>query len=119
MPAFRLGSPFKSRSAFNGREWLSRQMDKAGLRYQRLDNCFPWIENFEKAQELMNEQLRTRWQSTLQRFVRMLNPIHDEIFKDFPIRYYWSVYESEWASDIAFKSPSDLAAIYSPWFCTL
>lgn len=104
--------PFQIQICFNGREWLARQMDKAGLRYKQLDNCFPWIENFEKAQELMNEQLRTCWASKLQRFVRMLNPIHDEIFKKFPMRYYWSVYESEWASDLAFKSPAALAAIY-------
>ena len=44
----------------------------------------------------------------------MLNPIHGKIFKSFPIRYYWSAIESEWASDIAFKSPADLAAIYPP-----
>jgi hypothetical protein len=104
--------PFQIQICLNGRRWFARQMDKAGLRYERLDNCFPWIENFEKAQELMNEQLRTNWQSKLQRFVRMLNPIHNEIFKKFPIHYYWSAYESEWASDIAFKSPSALAAIY-------
>ena len=104
--------PFQIQICFNGRRWLARQMDKAGLQYEQLDNCFPWIENFEKAQELMNEQLRTRWESKLQRFVRMLNPIHDEIFEKFPIRYYWSVYESEWASDLAFKSHAALAAIF-------
>jgi hypothetical protein len=42
----------------------------------------------------------------------MLNPIHSEIFKGFPIGYYWSVFESEWASDLAFKSPSALGSIY-------
>ena len=104
--------PFQIQICLNGREWLARQMDKAGIQYRRLDNCFPWIENFEKAQKLMDQQLRTAWRSALDRFVRMLNPIHGKIFKGFPFQYYWSAYESEWASDIAFQNASALAAIY-------
>jgi len=104
--------PFQIQICLNGREWLARQMDRAGIRYQRHENCFPWIEDFAKVQKLMNRQLRTAWPRTLEPFVRMLNPIHGKIFKGFPIRYYWSVYESEWATDIAFKSRSALASIY-------
>jgi hypothetical protein len=104
--------PLQIQICLNGREWLARQIDQAGIRYERLDNCFPWIEDFGKAQKLMDRQLRTAWPNTLERFVRMLNPIHGKIFKGFPIRYYWSVYENEWVSDIAFKSPSALASIY-------
>ena len=104
--------PFQIQICLNGREWLARQMDKAGIGYRRLDNCFPWIEDFAKAQKLMDRQLRTAWPRTLDRFARMLNPVHKKIFKDFPIRYYWSVYESEVASDLAFKSPAALGDIY-------
>lgn len=104
--------PFQIQICLNGREWLARMMDQAGIRYQRLENCFPWIENFEKAQTLMDQQLRIAWRRTLDRFARMLNPIHGKIFKGFPIQYYWSVYENEWASDLAFESPSALASIY-------
>jgi hypothetical protein len=32
--------PFAAYVCLNGREWLSRQMDQAGLHYQRRDNCF-------------------------------------------------------------------------------
>lgn len=103
--------PFQIQICLNGREWLSHQMDQAGLCYRRLENCFPWIEDFEKAQKLMDQQLRTAWPRALDRFARTLNPIHREIFKNFPIRYYWSVPESEWATDLAFKSPSPLASI--------
>src|SRR5437588_799587 len=30
----------------NGREWLARQMDQAGLQYVQALNCFTWIEYF-------------------------------------------------------------------------
>jgi len=104
--------PFSIQICLNGRLWLARQMDRSGMQYDRCDNCFPWIEDFAKAQRLMDRQLRTAWPARLQRFVRMLNPIHGKIFKEFPLRYYWSVFENEWATDIAFKSPSDLGSIY-------
>lgn len=35
--------PFTIRVCINGREWLSRQMDKAGMRYDRRENCFVWV----------------------------------------------------------------------------
>ena len=32
--------PFRIQMCLNGREWLSRQMDQAGMKYHREDNCF-------------------------------------------------------------------------------
>jgi hypothetical protein len=104
--------PFSIQICLNGREWLSRQMNRAGLQYDRLENCFPWIEDFAKAQKLMSRQLTTSWPAKLDRFARMLNPIHDRIFEGFPLRYYWSAIENEWATDIVFKSASALGSIY-------
>ena len=60
----------------------------------------------------MDQQLRTAWPTILDRFVRMLNPIHGKIFKAFPLRYYWSIYQNEWATDIVFNSTSALASVY-------
>jgi hypothetical protein len=34
------------------------------------------------------------------------------MFRDIWIRYYWAIYQSEWATDILFRKPSDVAAIY-------
>ena len=58
--------PFNVQIYVNGREWLSRQMDRAGIAYRREDNAFPWIEELPRAQNLMNRQLRTRWPRFLQ-----------------------------------------------------
>src|SRR5262249_31096696 len=44
--------PFTAYVCLNGREWLARQMDQAGLSYQRRDNCFPWLEDVAQAQAL-------------------------------------------------------------------
>jgi hypothetical protein len=58
--------PFPVHIYLNGREWLARKMDQAGIGYRRHDNCFTWIENVERAQTLMNEQLKTNWVLVLQ-----------------------------------------------------
>lgn len=104
--------PFSIQICINGREWLARQMDRAGLTYERRDNCFVQISDFTEAQRLMDRQLRASWPGLLNRIASMLNPLHDDIFRDFPVNYYWSVYQSEWASDIVFRSAMALRSVY-------
>ena len=105
--------PLRIQICINGREWLARQMDHANIEYRRLDNCFPWIGDLQKAQELMSRQLETNWPSVLDPIVKTVNPLHREIFKKIPLDYYWSTVQSEWATDIMFKNRSDLSGIYS------
>src|SRR5712671_1524069 len=38
--------PFSVQVCLNGREWLARQMDRAGMKYVRQDNCFPWVQDW-------------------------------------------------------------------------
>ena len=104
--------PFRIQVGLNGREWLARQMDAAGLNYRRRDNCFVWIEDIEAAQRLMDLHLKTDWPKTLNRFAQMLNPVHRHIFGSFNVDYYWSVYQSEWATDLAFAQAKELAKLY-------
>jgi hypothetical protein len=104
--------PFSMQICLNGREWLARQMDAVSLSYLRHDNCFPWIEDWPTAQQLMSEQLTVEWPSLLDGIARTLNPIHDEIFRVHPTSYYWSTYQSEWAIDIAFRRADELRRLY-------
>src|ERR1700740_3729102 len=90
--------PFTIQICLNGREWLARQMDTSGIRYIWQQNCFGWMENYESAQRLLQEQLETDWQQVLNEFARELNPVHQEIFGNFKAEYYWSVQHSEWAT---------------------
>src|SRR6266702_11249 len=82
------------------------------MSYRRDDNCLPWIDDFPKAQKLMKRQLRISWHKALARVARLLNPAHSRMFRGFGARYYWSVFQSEWATDVTFRKPSDSAAIY-------
>jgi hypothetical protein len=104
--------PFRVYVCINGHEWLARQMDQAGLPYQRRDNCFTWIEDLAKAQKLFDQQLQANWPSLLNEQAAALNPIHDTIFARYPTQYYWSLTQSEWSSDVLFRTRADLLAIY-------
>ena len=104
--------PFHVQICLNGREWLARQLQAEGTDFKRHDNCFTWLADSELAQRLADEQLRTDWPTTLQTIARSLNPLHPQIFQPWPQDYYWSAYQTEWATDILFREPRCLAAIY-------
>ena len=104
--------PFAVQICLNGREWLARQMNQAGMGYQRYDNCFSWVEDYEKAQQLLDQQLQTEWPQMLDTMVQQLNPVHAEIFASFPSDYYWTTHQSEWAMDIVFRDPEQLRRLY-------
>ncbi len=104
--------PFNVQVCINGREWLARDLVKAGVAYERSDNCFTWIESVEKAQQLMDQQLRTDWPHLLDGLARSLNPVHDDLFSRFQQEYYWSAYQSEVATDLMFRDSDSLEALY-------
>lgn len=104
--------PFNVQICLNGREWLAGQMEHAGLHFRRHDNCFTWLKDPARAQRLMDKQLAIDWKHALTSLARRLNPLHREIFRPWPMDYYWSAYQSEWATDLCFKDPTTLGRIY-------
>jgi hypothetical protein len=104
--------PFAINICINGREWLGQKLELSGIAFERYDNSFPWIEDFERAQSLMDEMMRISWPMELNRVAGLLHPAHTRMFANFPVPYYWTIEQSEWATDICFRTPEDLAAIY-------
>jgi hypothetical protein len=99
--------PFPIHIYLNGREWLSRQMDHAQIPYRRHGNCFTWIEDLPRAQELMHAQRKVNW---VQSFDQMAHRIHPLLFTElnvnYPMKYYWTGVDSEWAMDLMFREGS-------------
>ena len=104
--------PFAIQICMNGREWLARDLKRRHSDFLKCDNCFPWVANPALAQRLLEEQLQTDWPATLKEIARRLNPFHDEIFQPAPMDYYWSAYQTEWATDVLFETPAALADVY-------
>jgi len=104
--------PFAIQMWMNGREWLAHQMDRESLEYRREDNCFPWIADFTRGQELMDQLLQTDWCQQFDRIARLLNPAHDRMFAPFGLHYYWTSHQTEWATDVSFRNSAALGRIY-------
>jgi hypothetical protein len=104
--------PLTLRVCINGREWLARQMDHAGVGYVRKDNCFTALDDVEAAQRLSDAQLQTNWPAALDALVPRISPAHQQVFAEAPMSYYWSLDESEYASDVMFNDRGTLAALH-------
>ena len=104
--------PFGLHVCVNGRQWLARQMDEAGLGYVQRENCFSWLQDPTQAQTLARTQLQSCWPMLLQPLVEQCHPHSVELCRQSGLSYYWSVSESEYATDVMFRSPEALARLY-------
>ena len=104
--------PFSIQVCVNGREWLARQMDRAGITYEKRDNCFSYIADPQRAQQLMDRLSNRNFNSFLDALARKVNPWIDP-HNGLDIRsYYWSGRQMEYATDVMFRSHACLAELY-------
>jgi hypothetical protein len=101
--------PFTIQICVNGREWLAQQLHRAGRAFTQVDNCVFDVADLAEAQRLLR-QLETRpWARVLRRFASRVNPL----LRGHLLRpYYWSLEESEYATDVLFHDPASLQVIY-------
>jgi len=104
--------PFTLEVCFNGRSWLARQMDQRGLGYVQQDNCFTWLEDVPASQTLLDQLRQFHWPPFLHALAEQVHPLQQDLLKGFRTEYYWSMTESEWATDVMFASPQALARVY-------
>jgi hypothetical protein len=104
--------PFGIQICLNGREWLAHQLTAAGSGFERSGNCFLQLEDPVRAQRLMHDQLRTPWPRELERLARPVAPVQEHLFGRVRVPYYWTTHQMEWATDLAFRKPSELAEVY-------
>lgn len=101
--------PFTLQICVNGREWLAQQLQRAGSRFTQVENCVFEVADLALAQRLLR-QLETRpWARVLRVFATRVNPL----LRGHQLRpYYWSLEESEYATDVLFRDRASLQAIY-------
>lgn len=100
-------APYSVQIALNGREWLKQLLKKENINYISLKNKFIDIEDFNKAQYLLNTQLDTQWKKVLDNIISVIFPLLPSIVYD-NVSYYWSLHQSEWAKDYIFHDSKDL-----------
>jgi hypothetical protein len=104
--------PFTIHVCLNGREWLAQELRRRKIGFQQRDNCFVWIKNIAAAQSLADQQLRTDWSGLLDGLRRLFHPVHETMFGNPPLEIYWSAEETEWATDVMFRSRAALERVY-------
>ena len=100
--------PFQIDVCLNGRHWLAKQLDAKGIAYRKRENAIIWCEDLAQAQRLLDEQVRWDWGQELEALMRLIHPTHEQIRRPLDLRYYWTVSDSEFASDLLFSRAQDL-----------
>ena len=104
--------PFNVQIYINGRESLSKILDKNNIKYEMYNNSFSYIEDFEKAQKLADGILEKKISDSFDGLIKKINNLLPDIEKIFSHSYYWCIDQCEFATDINFKSRSDLSSFY-------
>jgi hypothetical protein len=104
--------PFSLQVYVNGREYLARRMDRAGIGYERQGNCFVRIDQLSRAQRMLDDLTHRKWARVLNRYARLVNPWLDPKNGLDLHGYYWSFRASEYATDVMFQDTASLKAIY-------
>jgi hypothetical protein len=104
--------PFALQICVNGREWLVQHLTRLGVDFHRLDNCVTRVADVRGAQRLLDQLERRQWAHLLHRLAERVNPLIHRGLGLSLRRYYWSLQESEYATDVLFHRPADVAAIY-------
>ena len=104
-------APYEIQIYINSREWLARQMDRAGIGYQRSENKIVAVDDAAAVKVLCDKLARTEWPAFLDRQAALVNPLLPAI-KDasFP-GYWWVIDQCEYATDILFRDRAALEAI--------
>lgn len=105
--------PFTVQICANGREWLCRQLQAAGIGFRRRDNCLVDVADLPAAQAFLDGQPWADWQGILNGLLRRSCPALLELpTRDGFLNRYWSADETEWATDVMFQTPEALAKLY-------
>jgi len=104
--------PMSIQVCLNGREYLARRLDRAGIGYRKQGNCFTQIDDLPRAQRMLDDLGRRNWTSFLSALARRVNPWAAPRNRFDLHGYYWTFRQSEYATDVMFADPRALREIY-------
>jgi len=102
--------PFSTFVCVNGREMLAGELTRERIPFRQRDNCFTWIKDLERAQNLLNEQVKLDWSEALTRLLTASHPSWSK-WPGMDRPPYWSADQTEWATDVMFRSRVQLSRL--------
>jgi hypothetical protein len=104
--------PYPIQIWVNGREWLARQLDAAGVGYLRHENSLLRIDDLSTASDLCEHFAHRAWPRLLDAFARRVNPLLASFQKAGFGGYYWAIDQAEVATDVMFRRRAALQEIW-------
>ena len=104
--------PMMVQVCINGREWLARALDRAGVAYVKNGNCFTQIDDVATTQRLLDQLTGKNWTSFLNALARRVNPWLAKRSGLSLRSYYWTMRETEYATDVMFRDAQAVSTIY-------
>lgn len=101
-------APFRLQFYFNGHDWLENKMRKAGIRFEKLDNCYSSISDITAAQEIVEGIDAKELHATLSRYAQRFV----SVYMRWGAGLHWSVWQAEWATDIIFSDDDLCRSLY-------
>ena len=83
--------PYNVQIYINGREYLSKLLDKNNIKYEMYNNSFSYIDDFSKAQELADGILNQKISDSFDGLIKQINVHLPKIEKIFNHSYYWCI----------------------------
>jgi len=112
----RLWCPFRLQFYFNGHAWLAAQLKQKGQAFELLDNAFAHISDYALANQLAEqldvEQLHVWLDALVQQYCPVVPRLNASTSSAQALRYHWSIWQAEYATDLVFRSQSTLQAFY-------
>lgn len=103
--------PFEIQVWINGRAWLARQLDAAGVGYTRHENAITTCDDLDFAQRLCDRFAHRKWPRVLGGFATRVNPHLATIAEAGFGGYYWVLDQAEIATDTLFRSRGALEGV--------
>ena len=85
------------------------------MAYCRQANCLVQVQDWTRAQALLDVQVQWDWPQAMQELLNQFHPLGKELCRPLDLSYYWSVSESEYAADIVFRDAATLARLFPQW----
>jgi len=101
-------APFRLQFYCNGHNWLTRQLRRAGIAVEPLDNTFRTLGDSAQAQALADAFPVARLHHTLEALAVRYCPV----VAHFGVAYHWSLMQVEYATDLIFHRQEDLRPLY-------
>jgi len=100
--------PFQLQFYCNGHSWLARKLAAAGIGFTQANNTFTRIDDFARAQQMADDLSPIHLHQILDRYAEQCCPVLDDFGED----YHWSLTQVEYSTDLVFRSPAILKALY-------